>query len=69
MGLAIGDALGRPLSSQKSREPEDYITKYASGGAHGVAVGEWTDDTSMALALAKSLIENKGEFNPNSSDG
>ena len=66
MGLAIGDAFGAPLEFTQAREPDSYITKYASGGAHDVAVGEWTDDTSMALALAKSLIENKGEFNPNS---
>ena len=59
LGLAIGDALGAPLEFQKSRDPQNYLTHYSSGGPHNVSVGEWTDDTSMALALAKSLIEKK----------
>ena len=57
LGLAIGDALGAPLEFQKANEPEDYLTEYATGGPHNVSIGEWTDDTSMALAIAKSLIE------------
>ena len=36
-----------------------YLTKYIKGGPHNVSIGEWTDDTSMALALATSLIEKK----------
>ena len=59
LGLAIGDALGAPLEFQKSRDPQNYLTHYSSGGPHNVSVGEWTDDTSMALALAKSLTEKK----------
>ena len=59
LGLAIGDALGAPLEFQKSREPNQYLTKYIKGGPHNVSIGEWTDDTSMALALATSLIEKK----------
>ena len=57
LGLAIGDALGAPLEFQEAREPNNYLTKYTTGGAHNVSLGEWTDDTSMALAIAKSLIE------------
>ena len=57
MGLAIGDALGAPLEFQEAREPDNFLTKYTTGGAHNVSLGEWTDDTSMALAMAKSLIE------------
>lgn len=59
IGLAIGDALGAPLEFQRAREPDNYLTKYATGGPHNVSVGEWTDDTSMALALASSLLEKK----------
>ena len=33
------------------------------GGPFQLAPGEWTDDTSMALCLADSLIEKKG-FDP-----
>jgi len=57
IGLAIGDALGAPLEFQEAREPGNFLTKYTIGGAHNVSLGEWTDDTSMALAIAKSLIE------------
>lgn len=59
LGLAIGDALGAPLEFQKSRDPQNYLTHYSSGGPHNVSVGEWTDDTSMSLALAKSLVEKR----------
>jgi len=31
------------------------------GGPFGLEPGQWTDDTSMALCLAESLIES-GEF-------
>jgi ADP-ribosyl-[dinitrogen reductase] hydrolase len=63
-GLAIGDALGAPIEFQPSREPEDYIRSYMTGGAHNVSKGEFTDDTSMALAMADAIIDNAG-FNPN----
>ena len=33
------------------------------GGPFNLEPGEWTDDTSMALCLAKSLIE-KEKFDP-----
>ena len=61
IGLAIGDALGAPLEFQEAREPDNYLTQFTTGGVHNVSVGEWTDDTSMALAMATSLIE-KGKF-------
>lgn len=56
LGLAVGDALGAAVEFQPpgSFEP---VTGYRSGGPHGLAPGEWTDDTSMALALADSMAE------------
>jgi ADP-ribosyl-[dinitrogen reductase] hydrolase len=33
------------------------ILGYRAGGPHGLKAGEWTDDTSMALALAASIAE------------
>ena len=33
------------------------------GGPFGLEPGEWTDDTSMALCLAESLVE-RGGFDP-----
>ena len=62
MGLAVGDALGTTLEfrSPGSFEPiEDMI----GGGPFDLAPGEWTDDTSMALCLAESLVETGG-FDP-----
>lgn len=56
LGLAIGDAMGAPIEFQDAREPENYVTKYMSGGAHNVTKGEFTDDMSMALAIADALI-------------
>ena len=57
LGLAIGDALGAPLEFKSASPADKLLTKYTTGGAHNVSIGEWTDDTSMALAMAKSLIE------------
>lgn len=62
LGLAIGDALGAPI---EFRPPGtfDPIDTFRGGGTHGLNPGEWTDDTSLALCLAESLIEQKG-FDP-----
>ncbi len=56
LGLAIGDALGAAI---EFRAPGTFtpVTGYRGGGPHGLAPGEWTDDTSMALALADSIAQ------------
>ncbi|QDU80695.1 ADP-ribosyl-[dinitrogen reductase] glycohydrolase [Polystyrenella longa] len=56
LGLAIGDALGAAVEF-KSPGTFPPVTGYRDGGPHGLGPGEWTDDTSMALALAESMIE------------
>jgi ADP-ribosyl-[dinitrogen reductase] hydrolase len=54
LGLAIGDALGAAVEFQPPGTfPE--VTGYRGGGPHGLAAGEFTDDTNMALALADSI--------------
>lgn len=62
LGLAAGDALGTTLEfcPPGSFNP---IADMVGGGPFGLAPGEWTDDTSMALCLAESLIECRG-FDP-----
>lgn len=62
LGLAAGDALGTTLEFKRpgSFAPIDDII---GGGPFGLNPGEWTDDTSMALCLAESLLECRG-FNP-----
>ena len=59
LGLAVGDALGCTLEFKK---PNTFkpITTIVGGGYHKLEAGEWTDDTSMALCLAQSLIDCKG---------
>lgn len=62
LGLAAGDALGTTLEFKRpgSFEP---LTDMVGGGPFHLPVGAWTDDTSMALCLAESLVET-GEFDP-----
>ena len=55
VGLAVGDALGAPVEF-KARGTFRPVTGMRGGGTHGLKAGEWTDDTSMALCLADSLI-------------
>lgn len=62
MGLAVGDAIGTTLEFKRpgSFQP---ITDMVGGGPFRLKPGQWTDDTSMALCLAESLIECRG-FEP-----
>jgi ADP-ribosyl-[dinitrogen reductase] hydrolase len=58
LGLAIGDALGTTLEFQE-RDTYEHLTDMVGGGPFNLKAGQWTDDTSMALAFADSLL-----FNP-----
>jgi len=60
LGLAAGDALGTTLEFKRpgSFDPIDDIV---GGGPFKLEAGQWTDDTSMALCLAASLVE-AGDF-------
>jgi ADP-ribosyl-[dinitrogen reductase] hydrolase len=59
LGLAAGDALGTTL---EFKPPGTFapLADMIGGGQFHLKPGEWTDDTSMALCLAKSLIEKRG---------
>jgi ADP-ribosylglycohydrolase len=59
LGLAVGDALGTALEFTDPGPHE--LTEMTGGGPFGLAPGQWTDDTSMALCLAASLVE-RGAF-------
>jgi ADP-ribosyl-[dinitrogen reductase] hydrolase len=59
LGLAAGDALGTTLEF-KSPGTFEPITDMVGGGPFRLKPGQWTDDTSMALCLAESLIECSG---------
>ncbi|WP_413372792.1 ADP-ribosylglycohydrolase family protein [Paenibacillus taichungensis] len=62
IGLAAGDALGTTVefSSPGTFEP---VTDIVGGGVFDLTPGQWTDDTSMALCLAESLVR-KENFDP-----
>ena len=62
VGLAVGDAVGTTLEFKR---PGTFtpINDLVGGGPFRLQPGQWTDDTSMALCLAESLIEKKG-FDP-----
>jgi len=62
LGLAAGDALGTTLEFKHpgSFEP---LKDMVGGGPFNLKPGEWTDDTSMALCLAESLVT-KRNFDP-----
>lgn len=59
LGLAVGDALGTTLEFKRPGTFEP-VSEIVGGGPYGLKAGQWTDDTSMALCLAESLIECRG---------
>jgi ADP-ribosyl-[dinitrogen reductase] hydrolase len=62
VGLAIGDALGATNQFLKPGKLTP-ISDMIGGGTFALLAGQWTDDTSMALCLASSLLESEG-FHP-----
>lgn len=62
IGLAVGDAMGASIEFAFPGTFQE-VTDFRSGGPHGLAPGEWTDDTSMALALADSIAEAGWDLN------
>lgn len=62
LGLAAGDALGTTVEF-KPHGTLEPMTDLVGGGPFGLEAGQWTDDTSMALCLAESLIEQQ-RFDP-----
>ena len=66
LGMAIGDAMGHRY------EFEDVVYNKITlkdmgkgpGGLFKLMPGQWTDDTSMGLCLADSLLMNNAEFDP-----
>lgn len=62
LGLAAGDAVGTTVEFRR-RGTFPRVTGMVGGGPFDLAPGQWTDDTSMALCLATSLVE-RGGFDP-----
>jgi ADP-ribosyl-[dinitrogen reductase] hydrolase len=66
LGLACGDALGRPVEFESaSWIANEYgtLTEMIGNGTWGQPAGTVTDDTDQALCIARSLVE-QDEFDP-----
>jgi poly(ADP-ribose) glycohydrolase ARH3 len=59
LGTALGDALGAPFEGRRRVEPAEVDAWLAADGPL-----TWTDDTAMLLALGESLVERRGEVDP-----
>jgi ADP-ribosyl-[dinitrogen reductase] hydrolase len=61
LGLAVGDALGVTLEfmsrAEIRRRFPDGHREISGGGPFGFKPGEWSDDTAMALAVARGIAE------------
>lgn len=55
LGLAIGDALGAPVEFKEPGEFEP-VSDYRYSHVWRIPAGYWTDDTSMAICLAESIV-------------
>lgn len=66
LGLAAGDALGRPVefrSADQIAAEQGTVTEMVGYGTWGKPAGTTTDDTDLAICIARSLVEN-GTFEP-----
>ena len=59
LGLACGDAVGTTVEF-RPRGSFEPLTDMIGGGPFRLKPGQWTDDTSMALCLAESLLNKNG---------
>ncbi|WLH81943.1 MULTISPECIES: ADP-ribosylglycohydrolase family protein [unclassified Pseudomonas] len=62
LGLACGDAVGTTVEFMP-RGSFTPVTNMTGGGPFNLQPGQWTDDTSMALCLAESMLQKDG-FDP-----
>lgn len=63
LGLACGDALGRPVEGWPAgRIEREYgtLTEFVGNGTHDQPAGTVTDDTQLAVVLSRSLLECDG---------
>ncbi|KAH0565499.1 hypothetical protein GP486_001108 [Trichoglossum hirsutum] len=65
-GLAVTDALGGPAEFHM-RGTFEQVVGYRYNEISDLPPGTWSDDTSMTLCLAQSLIDSHGTFVPQDS--
>jgi len=57
VGLAVGDALGVPVENEpRACRDADPVVDMRAGGVWLTEQGVWSDDTSLALCLAESIV-------------
>ncbi|HTE50219.1 MAG TPA: ADP-ribosylglycohydrolase family protein [Kofleriaceae bacterium] len=70
LGLAVGDALGTTLEFERLPAPrfprlaQGPHRSVTGGGPFGVAAGQVTDDTQMAVCLFESLLDRRAVDSP-----
>lgn len=64
LGMAIADSMGHRFEFEPVKYDEITLRDMGKGpgGAFQLLPGQWTDDTSMGLCLADSLIIKNGEY-------
>ena len=64
LGMAIADSMGHRFEFEPLRYNEITLEDMGEGpgGAFSLLPGQWTDDTSMGLCLADSLIAKNGKY-------
>ena len=64
LGMVIADSMGHRYEFEPVRYNEITLKDMGvgKGGRFGLLPGQWTDDTSMGLCLADSLIMKNGEY-------
>ncbi|MFC7432011.1 MULTISPECIES: ADP-ribosylglycohydrolase family protein [unclassified Agrococcus] len=68
LGSAVGDALGAPYEFQPPLPSDDAVVMRA-GGAFDWELGEWTDDTSMAVPILRALADGRDLSDDSTLDG
>lgn len=58
LGLAVGDAIGTAVEFAP-RDSFQPVSDMIGGGPFHLPPGQWTDDTTMALCLAESLLADR----------
>ena len=56
LGMALGDALGTAIEFMPPPKENEALKDLVGGGVFSLLPGQWTDDTSLGLCLAESLI-------------
>lgn len=58
LGIAVGDALGVPVEFKpRSYFKENPVSNMQEYGTHNQLKGTWSDDTSLTMCLAESIVE------------